>query len=108
MTPQSFRKIALALPHSVEKEHMGHPDFRVKNKVFASLWPDGETAMVKLSPADQRRLIAACPRVFSPVKGAWGERGCTQVHLKAARVAEVRAALAEAWRNTAPKAYLGC
>lgn len=105
MTPEAFRKLALEIPHTLEKEHMGHPDFRVKNKVFASLWPDGETAMVKLTPADQKRLIAAHPKMFEPVKGTWGIRGCTQVHLKPARVAQLREALRHAWLATAPKAY---
>jgi hypothetical protein len=106
MTPEAFRKLALALPHTTEKEHMGHPDFRVKNKVFASLWPDGESAMVKLTPTEQKRFTAAHPSMFSPVKGAWGEKGCTQVHLKPARTPPVREALTLAWRITAPKAYL--
>lgn len=106
MTPEAFRKLALAMPHSVEREHMDHPDFRVKNKVFASLWPDGESAMVKLTPAQQAACTRAAPKMFEPVSGAWGVRGCTRVILKAARVAQVREALALAWRNTAPKAYL--
>jgi hypothetical protein len=85
---------------------MGHPDFRVKNKVFASLWSDGESAMIKLAPAYQKRLTAAHPAMFTPVNDAWGEKGYTQVHLRPARTPQVREALTLAWQSTAPKVYL--
>ena len=32
-----FRRTALRLPEATEGAHMGHPDFRVRNKIFASL-----------------------------------------------------------------------
>jgi hypothetical protein len=32
-----FRRLALSLPEAAEGAHMGHPDFRVRNKIFASL-----------------------------------------------------------------------
>jgi len=106
MTPQAFRKLALALPHTTEKAHMDHPDFRVKNHVFASLWPDGESAMVRLTPAQQAACVKTAPGMFEPLGGAWGARGCTRVLLKAARVAQAREAVSLAWRNIAPKAYM--
>jgi hypothetical protein len=36
MTADKFRKLALALPEAIEAEHMGHPDFRVGGKIFAT------------------------------------------------------------------------
>ena len=51
MTPDDFRRHALQLPEAVEHEHMAHPDFRVRGKVFATLgWPDAAWAVVKLPP----------------------------------------------------------
>ena len=84
---------------------MGHPDFRVKNKIFASLSTrDGvELGMVKLKAEQQRQFVAAHPAVFEPVTGGWGRQGATYVLLKTARVAEVRSAMTAAWLNTAPK-----
>jgi hypothetical protein len=38
-----------------------------------------------------------------PVKGAWGRRGATSVHLKAVNKETMQKAIAAAWRNTAPK-----
>jgi hypothetical protein len=103
MTADEFRKLALSLPEAEERAHMGHPDFRVHGKIFATLWPDGEWGMVKLSPDEHDVFIQAAPKIFEPVKGAWGARGCTKVRLIAAKKGPVRSALAAAWRNTAPK-----
>jgi hypothetical protein len=104
MTASEFRRMALALPGAEEREHMGHPDFRVGGKIFATLgYPDQSWAMVKLKPADQARLYEAEPTVFVPFNGAWGRQGATKVILKAAKEATVRQVLAAAWRNVAPK-----
>jgi hypothetical protein len=82
---------------------MGHPDFRVRGKIFATIWPNAGWGMVKLTLEQQEMFVQAETAVFVPVKGAWGRRGCTNVRLKAARKAAVRLALATAWRNAAPK-----
>ena len=103
MTQTDFRRIALSLPEAVEGSHMGHPDFRVKGKIFASLWPDGQSGMVKLKPDQQSRFVQDNPAAFSPVKGGWGRRGATQVHLKGADKNLLRSALLTAWSNTAPR-----
>jgi hypothetical protein len=95
--------LALSLPEAMERAHMGHPDFRVRGKIFATLWPDDEWGMVKLLPAEQDVFVQAAPKMFEPVKGAWGARGCTKVRLRTATKGPVRRALVAAWRNTAPK-----
>src|SRR5580698_3551110 len=107
MTANDFRKIALSLPETEERQHMDHPDFRVAGKIFATLgYPDKSGAMVKLSPEDQHNFSKDYPDAFVPVKGAWGRRGATSVHLKAAKQETLRKALQAAWRNTAPKRLL--
>lgn len=108
MTASDFRKLALALPETEERAHMNHPDFRVAGKIFATLgYPDESRAMVKLSPEDQHNFSKDYPEAFIPVKGAWGRRGATSVHLKAAKKETLRKALQAAWRNTAPKRLVG-
>lgn len=103
MSPETFRKIALELPGATEAVHMHHPDFRVANRVFATLgYPDRTRGMVKLKPLQQSQFIAAHPAVFAPILGGWGLRGATSVNLRCATVAAVRPALFEAWRNVAP------
>ena len=97
MTADEFRTLALAQPEAEERGHQGHPDFRVRGKVFATLgYPNDEWAMVKLAPDEQLALVAAEPNAFVPVKGKWGERGATNVRLALADPGDVREALASA------------
>lgn len=108
MTPAAFRKLALSLPQTEERQHMSHPDFRVAGKIFATLgYPDMSRGMVKLSPEDQHYFSKDHPDVFIPVKGAWGRRGATSVQLKRATKDMLSRAIEAAWRNTAPKRLLG-
>jgi hypothetical protein len=94
MTADDFRNIALALPGAVEGGHMGHPDFRAHDKVFATLgYPNDAWGMVKLEPDEQLGLVAALPEMFKPVKGVWGERGATNVRLDAADATAVAEAM---------------
>ena len=96
--------MALGLPEAIESAHMNHPDFRVNGRIFATLGYRGkDSAVVKLTPEEQKRLVQSEPDVFQPAKGGWGRRGYTSVHLPAAKIDKVREALAVAWRNTAPK-----
>jgi hypothetical protein len=107
MTAKDFRQLALALPETEERRHMDHPDFRVAGKIFATLgYPDKTRGMVKLSPEDQHNFSKDYPDTFIPVKGTWGRRGATSVHLKAAKKEVLRKAISAAWRNTAPKRLL--
>ena len=104
MTANEFRELALSFPEAIESAHMHHPDFRVGGKIFATLgYPNEHSAMVKLSPDDQKEFVRTSPRVFTQVKGAWGRQGATNINLPAATLKIVREALAAAWRNTAPK-----
>jgi len=108
MTPAAFRKLALSLPETEERQHMNHPDFRVAGKIFATLGhPDKTRGIVKLSPEDQHYFSKDHPEVFIPVKGAWGRRGATTVELRAASLEVVTQAIRAAWRNIAPKRLLG-
>jgi hypothetical protein len=104
MTPHQFRQMALRLPETAENSHMNHPDFRVCNKIFATLgYPDDERGMVKLTPDQQQTFMQTEPSVFEPCSGAWGRRGATSVHLALATEDMIRRALTVAWRNTAPE-----
>ena len=103
MTADEFRRLALSLPEAVEGEHMGHPDFRIGGRVFASLRsPDDRWGMVKLTPDQQRTFMEHSPGVFTPSAGAWGRQGYTLVLLKDAAPEVVRSALALAPANHSP------
>lgn len=82
MTAEDFRNLALSFPETVEHQHMNHPDFRVRGKIFATLgYPDDAHGMVKLTPEQQHEYIKSEPNVFTPSKGAWGPE--RQHHRKA-------------------------
>jgi hypothetical protein len=104
MTIEAFRALALSLPEATEAAHMAHPDFRVRNKIFATLgYPERGWGMVKVTPNQQKQLIHEDPDAYVPVKGTWGKRGATTILLRAAKKATALKALTAAWCNTAPK-----
>ncbi|MBV9703393.1 MAG: MmcQ/YjbR family DNA-binding protein [Methylobacteriaceae bacterium] len=104
MTAEEFRRLALGLPGACEGAHLGHADFRVGGRIFATLgWPEEGFAMVKLAPEEQEMYRSIDPAAFVPVKGAWGRRGATQVRLPLAASASVHGALSAAWRRAAPR-----
>lgn len=102
LRPDDFRRLALDLPDALEGAHMGHADFRIGKRIFATLGaPDAEWGMVRLAPEQQELFMRVDPRAFMPAKGAWGRRGCTLVRLDAARADLLHDALSAAWRNVA-------
>ena len=104
MTLNEFRELALSFPEAIESAHMHHPDFRVGERIFATLgYPNKDSAMVKLPLDRQREFMRSNHEVFRPAKGAWGRQGSTIVYLPPATLNIVREALTAAWRNTAPR-----
>ena len=104
MTAAQFRRLALGLPEAVESSHFSHPDFRVRNRVFATLgYPDPRYGMVRLTPEQQKELVRAAPESFRPAAGAWGRSGSTIVILSAVTVVALRPILRRAWENVAAK-----
>ena len=99
MTDDEFREIALALPGAVEDSHMGHPDFRINNRIFATLGPKPDHGMVKLPIEEQQFYVREHGAAFMPINGAWGAKGATRVILSAATVGLARQAIASAWRS---------
>lgn len=97
-TAKAFREIALGLSDVIEAAHMGHPDFRTRGKIFASL-PAPDRGMVKLTPDQQARFVADFPEAFGPEAGAWGRQGYTRVHLQHADAERIGEAMTLAWQN---------
>jgi hypothetical protein len=104
MTAAQFREMALSFPEAVEAAHMGHPDFRVGGKIFATLGYQNEgCGVLLLSPEEQQEMISHDPKMFEPVPGGWGRRGSTQVVLARITRAVLEAAMRKAWQRKAPK-----
>ncbi len=107
LRPKDFRRIALGMEDASEGAHMGHPDFRANGRIFATLYPDGERGMVKLTPEQQRRFLREHPTTFEPASGAWGRQGCTTVVLDAADEDTMGEAMTLAWQNTVRRRAAG-
>ena len=103
MRANEFRRIALGMEGAVEGSHMGHPDFRVNNRIFATLHHDDEFGMVALTPDQQEQFIRAHPDAFAPESGAWGRAGSTRVRLAAVHEETLGEAVTLAWQNTVNK-----
>ena len=99
LTEDDFRRIVLGMTGVTESAHMGHPDFRVKGRIFATLHADREWGMVKLTPEQQGPFVRDFPGVFVPESGAWGRQGCTAVRLARVDEETLGEALTLAWRN---------
>jgi hypothetical protein len=98
--PDDFRRFALSLPGAIESAHMGHPDFRVSGRIFATLqYPTEAFGMVALDPAQQREFILSEPDAFLPVKGAWGVKGATNVRLGRVTMDGLQRAIETAWNS---------
>ena len=101
MNAEDFRRVALDQPEAEERSHLGKADFRVRNRIFASL-PAPDLAVIKLTPAEQAVVCQAEPAVFRPVKGGWGRQGWTEILLEMADEQALLCACRMGWRNAAP------
>ena len=101
MTSEDARALALALPDAVEQDHHGRPSFRVRGKIFATLWDDDHMNVM----LDEGGIIEAVqhhPGVCSEVH--WGKRlAAVRVHLPSAEPALLRRLLEEAWELRADR-----
>jgi hypothetical protein len=100
MDAAGFRRMLLGFTGATEGAHMGHPDFRVGGRIFATLNADETTAMVKL-PVNQQARFIGTHSAFRPASGAWGLQGATLVDLAGAEEDVVGEAATIAWQNVA-------
>jgi hypothetical protein len=89
------RQIALALPETVEQDHHGRPSFRVRKRIFATLWDPGHMNVM----VDQPGILTAVaehPEVCQEVY--WGKRlAAVRVDLERADENLLEELLEDAW-----------
>ncbi len=93
------RRFALTLPEAVERSHFDQPDFRVRNKIFATLPHDRLLVCLRTTPVNLAVLVQADPDTF---RDAWRSRWVA-VRLDRVRQSVLRDLLEDAWRLVAPK-----
>ena len=101
-TADELRRVVLSLPEAEERETWGHPTFRVRDKMFATLSDDGRQATVKATREEQAALVAAAPETFG-IPAYVGRHGWVGVQLATVDPVELAELLVEAWRHTAPQ-----
>jgi hypothetical protein len=101
----ALRQLALALPEAEERETWGHPTFRVRNKMFATMATDATTASVKAAPEEQAACVGSDPETFF-VPAYVGKHGWVGIVLDRVDHEELEELVTEAWRLTAPKRVL--
>ena len=79
-TADELRRVVLSLPEAEERETWGHPTFRVRDKMFATLSDDGRHATVKATREEQAALVAAAPETFG-IPAYVGRHGWVAVQL---------------------------
>lgn len=98
MNASDFRRIALSLEGAEEGSHMGSPDFRVGDRIFATLAAQKHGyGNLMLTPEQQADFVSELPDVFLPVPGGWGRMGATHVRLAAIDEDVLTGALRTAW-----------
>jgi hypothetical protein len=98
----TVRRLALAMPESVELETWETPTFRVRKKIFAMFSDEQRTCWVKSTHDEQQALVAMDPDTFF-VPPYVGPSGWVGVRFAGVDRDELRELLIEAWRMTAPK-----
>jgi hypothetical protein len=94
------RRLALALPETIEQDHHGRPSFRVAGRIFATLW-DPEHMNVMLDEPGILTAVEVHPGVCAEVM--WGKRlAAVRVTLADADPELLADLLADAWEGKAP------
>ena len=101
MDVDTLTSLVLSMPQTVRNKNREVPDFRVAGKIFATL-PSDQHLILKFTPEQQRMTMQSDPQIFSPVDGAFGGRGWTNVKIAALDEAAALSALSLAWCNVAP------
>ncbi len=64
ITAQRVRQLVAALTDAQEGAHHGHADFRLNNKIFATLSEAEDRAALRLTSIEARALSERAPEVF--------------------------------------------
>jgi hypothetical protein len=105
VTYETVRTIALALPGVEEGPCYGTPGLRVRGRLFARLWEDGETLVLKIGFDAREVLMAANPEIFF-ITDHYAGYPYVLVRLPKVRRDQIEPLIEEAWRINAPKRLL--
>ncbi len=107
ITPSRLRRLALALPETLEHRQGGSTSFRVRGRTFASLARRDGRAVLELSREQQDALTRAHPSVFAAGRRRRRQHGPTLVELRFVDGWLLEELLVAAWRRVAPRRSAG-
>jgi hypothetical protein len=100
VTQEQARALALQLPEAIEQDHHGRPSFRIRGKIFATLWDAGHMNVMVDEPGILTTVQGhpeSCAEVW------WGKRrAAVRVDLKRVNRPFLADLLADAWQGKAP------
>jgi predicted DNA-binding protein (MmcQ/YjbR family) len=96
VSPARVRELVAALAETAESAHHGHPDFRMRGKIFATLSEKQDRAALRLTCIEARALAASRPEVFRLVSDR-EPIGWVSLPLSLADETELADLLEEAW-----------
>lgn len=102
VTIDEVRKLALSLPEAEEVEHWGKPSFRVRNKIFAVIQPDGVSLVIKTTQDDRLAYTTMEPEVYR-TPDSFSNLAFMIVRIDRADPEEFRNLLTLAWSLVSPK-----
>lgn len=106
-TEDDVRRIALALPETIEKSSYNTPGFRVKDKLFLRIRDEAEGGLVVfVADLDEKEaMLASDPTVFFTTAHYDGH-ACVLVDIGPIGIDELTEVITDSWRNKAPKKLL--
>ncbi|MEO8636668.1 MAG: MmcQ/YjbR family DNA-binding protein [Gemmatimonadales bacterium] len=106
--PSGFSRVVLAggrLPGVETGMSYGTPALRVKGKLFARVWEDGETLVLKVDFDSRDAMLKAQPGIFF-VTDHYRGYPAVLARLSMVKNPQLRILLEDSWRFTAPKKLL--
>src|SRR5882762_1676530 len=101
VTADQVRELVARLPGAQEGAHHGHPDFRVKKEIFATLSEAEDRAALRLTHLEARALAASRPAAVRLVSDR-EPIGWVSVLFESISEDEFADLLEEAWKLRAP------
>lgn len=95
------RRIALALPGVEDGTSYGTPALKVRGKLLARLWEDGETLVLRMNLFERPFLLDAEPEIFY-ITDHYRDYPSVLVRLPKIAEARLREAVIDSWRFSAP------
>jgi hypothetical protein len=102
VSEDDVRRAALALPETVEKPSYGSPGFRVRDRLFARIRPEGDSVVVWCADLSEKEgLLRSEPEKFFTTPHYDGHPSVL-VKMAAVGREEMAEILADSWRLRAP------